>query len=35
VKSWAKPLIGWAALVLGIGGVMASLAVTSTRAGEV
>ena len=34
MKSWARPLIGWAALVLGIGGVVASLAVTSTRAGE-
>ena len=33
MKSWARPLIGWAALVLGIGGVVASLAVTSTRAG--
>ena len=34
MKSWATTLIGWAALVLGIGGVVASLAVTSTRAGE-
>jgi hypothetical protein len=34
VKSWARPLIGWAALVLGIGGIVASLAFTSTRAGE-
>jgi hypothetical protein len=34
VKSWARPVIGWAALVLGICGVVASLAVTSTRAGE-
>ena len=34
MKSWARPLIGWAALVLGIGGIVASLAVTSTRAGE-
>jgi SPW repeat-containing protein len=34
VKSWARPLIGCAALVLGIGGVVASLAVTPTRAGE-